>query len=224
MEPPVEDLKRIGLVATDPLRILGLQTVLAEKQIEVVLLSAPRALDTAGISIVLVDEDATEGHLLELLTTFSQRRPQLRVIVMAGSTEFEYIERVIGAGAKGYVSHTARAGELEMAIDIVEDGSVWAPRKVMARLVASSRGSVDPAGRELPRFTARETEVLHHLVAGKPNRAIAESLGVDAVTIKAHVGRIMRKVGVETRLELILYAVDRGVGKAVNSPVNKMVT
>ncbi|SNT00533.1 two component transcriptional regulator, LuxR family [Granulicella rosea] len=216
MEAPPVVLKRIGVVATDPLRILGLQTVLAKKNIEVVPLSAPRALDTEGVSIVLVDEDATEGHLLELLAAFSQRRPRLRVIVMAGSTEFDYIERVIGAGAKGYISHKAREGELEMAIDIVEDGSVWAPRKVMARLVASSRESQDAASRELPKFTVRETEVLHLLVSGKQNRAIAETLGVDAVTIKAHVGRIMRKVGVETRLELTLYALERGIGKSEN--------
>ena len=216
MAVPVEGLKRLGLVSTDPLRILGLQTVLAQAGFEVVLVSAPHALDMAGLSIVLIDEDATDGHLMELLAAFSQRRPQLRLIVLAGSTEFDYIERVIGAGAKGYVSHTSREGELEMAIDIVADGSVWAPRKVMARLVTSSRESQDAAAREQPKFTARETEVLRLLVSGKPNRAIAESLGVDAVTIKAHLGRIMRKVGVETRLELTLHALDRGMGNSID--------
>ena len=46
-----------------------------------------------------------------------------------------YVERVIGAGAKGYLTHGASESELRMAIEIILDGSVWAPRKVLARLL-----------------------------------------------------------------------------------------
>jgi len=62
-----------------------------------------------------------------------------------------------------------------------------------------------------PKFTERENQVLQLLVAGRPNREIAEALGIDAATVKAHVGRLMRKVGVENRIALTMQAVSRNL-------------
>jgi DNA-binding NarL/FixJ family response regulator len=198
---------RVGLVATDPMRILGMQTVLGVLGIEIVQLSVPRALDMAGLSIVVIDSDAT-GHLFELLTAFRAKRPQLRLIVLGEPVEHEYIKRVIVAGAKGYLSHNAREGDMETAIGIVKSGSVWAPRKVLAEIIDEQ-----DAGREKPKFTARETEVLELLVMGHPNRQIAQELGIDEGTVKAHVGRLMQKLGVNNRTALTIKLLELGFGK-----------
>jgi DNA-binding NarL/FixJ family response regulator len=122
----------------------------------------------------------------------------------------EYIQQVIGAGAKGYLSHTARESEIRLAIEIVRDGSVWAPRKVLARLLEASTAEGRGTSAE-PKFTEREAQVLKLLIAGRPNREIAEALGIDAATVKAHVGRLMRKVGVENRIALTMQAVSRNL-------------
>lgn len=208
---------RLGLIATDPLRILGLQTIFSEEgKAEVVPLSVPGALDASGVSVILIDSACAE-HLFELLATFRRSRPHLRLIVIGNEEDQEYIARVIGAGAKGYFSHKAREHEIRLAVDIVADGSVWAPRKVLARLLEMS-STGEPAPPPEPKFTEREGQVLELLVAGRPNREIAAALGIDAATVKAHVGRLMRKVGVENRIALTIQAVNRNLVAKVNEP------
>lgn len=208
-ETPSDQL-RIGLIATDPLRVLGLQSIFAEDgRTEVISLSVPGALDASGVSLILIDAACTD-HLFELLETFRRSRPHLRLIVIGLEDGQEYIQRVIGAGAKGYLAHTARENEIRMAIEIVRDGSVWAPRKVLARLLEASAAEARGAQVEL-KITERESQVLQLLVAGRPNREIADALGIDAATVKAHVGRLMRKMGVENRIALTMQAVSRNL-------------
>ncbi|HMF53793.1 MAG TPA: response regulator transcription factor [Edaphobacter sp.] len=201
---------RIGLIATDPLRVLGLQTIIAEGgAAEVIPVNGPGALDAPGVSLIMIDAACTD-HLFELLETFRRSRPHLRLVVIGLQEDQEHIQRVIGAGAKGYLAHTARENEIRLAIEIVRDGSVWAPRKVLARLLEASAADRHSGSAE-PKFTERETQVLQLLVAGRPNREIAEALGIDAATVKAHVGRLMRKMGVDNRIALSVQAVNRNL-------------
>jgi DNA-binding NarL/FixJ family response regulator len=206
---------RLGLVATDPLRILGLQTILSQagadgEPVEIVPLSVPGALDSSGVSLILIDAACTE-HIFELLATFRRTRPHLRLIVLGLEESHDYIQRIIGAGAKGYLAHTATANEVRLAIEIVQDGSAWAPRKVLAKLVEVSSDAIRGGAAKEPKFTERESQVLRLLVAGHPNRVIAGELGIDLITVKAHVGRLMRKVGVENRIALSVQAVSRNL-------------
>ncbi|MCU1323786.1 MAG: two component transcriptional regulator, LuxR family [Acidobacteriaceae bacterium] len=200
---------RVGLLATDPLRMLGLETIFAEDgKLELVPLTVPGNLDLQGFALIVIDSGCTE-HLFELLAGFRRKYPKLKVIVLGMDGEHSYIQSVIGAGAKGYLTHLARESEIRMAIDIVLDGSVWAPRKVLAKLLEGKDSASAAGSGEAPKITARELEVLHLLVAGRPNREIAESLGIDEGTVKAHVGRMMRKVGVENRIALTMQAMER---------------
>lgn len=203
---------RMGLVATDPLRVLGLQTLFPEGgPVEVVPLSVPGALDASGVSLILIDAACTD-HIFELLATFRRTRPHLKLIVLGLEDDHGYIQRVIGAGAKGYLTHSAKENEIRLAIDIVQDGSIWAPRKVMARLLESSAPAevATKASGEI-KLTEREMQVLRLLVAGRPNREIAKALGIDVITVKAHVGRLMRKFGVENRIALSVQAVSQNL-------------
>jgi DNA-binding NarL/FixJ family response regulator len=203
-EAPSKLAERIGVVATDPLRILGLKAIFDEAmQIEIVHLSVPGALNDVNLSLVLIDAECTD-HLFELMATFRQVRPQLRLIVLGNETSPEYVQRVIGAGAKGYLSLTAKESEIRMAIEMVRDGSVWAPRKVLSRLLDRQPGGAR-ATTERPKFTSREVEVLRLLREGQPNREIALALGIDEGTVKAHIGRLMRKVGVSNRIALTVH-------------------
>ena len=208
---------KLGLVATDPLRILGLQTIFSEdskdglkaRPVEIVPLSVPGALDASGVSLILIDAACTD-HIFELLTTFRRTRPHLRLIVMGLEEDHEYIQRIIGAGARGYLAHTARPGEVRLAIDIVHDGSAWAPRKVLANLLDRSSAEERRSGTtDEPKFTGREAQVLKLLVEGHPNRVIARELGIDLATVKKHVSTLMRKVGVNNRISLSVEVMNR---------------
>jgi DNA-binding NarL/FixJ family response regulator len=205
---------KLGLVATDPLRILGLQTIFSEGGIkgvpvEIVPLSVPGALDASGVSLILIDSACTD-HIFELLAAFRRARPHLRLIVLGLEEDHEYIQRIIGAGAKGYLAHTAKGNEVRLAIEIVQDGSAWAPRKVLAKLLeVSSAEERRAVAISEPKFTKRETQVLKLLVEGHPNRVIAGELGIDLATVKKHVGALMRKVGVKNRIALSVQVVNQ---------------
>jgi DNA-binding NarL/FixJ family response regulator len=205
---------KLGLVATDPLRILGLQMIFAEvgtesTPVEIVPLSVPGALDSSGVSLILIDAACTE-HIFELLAAFRRARPHLRLVVLGLEEDHDHIQRIIGAGAKGYLAHSAKAGEVRLAIDIVQDGSVWAPRKVLANLIDLSSAELSRTGGvDEPKFTEREMQVLKLLVDGHPNRLIAEEMGIDLATVKKHVGALMRKVGVKNRITLSVEVMNR---------------
>jgi DNA-binding NarL/FixJ family response regulator len=204
MGEPSKVTERIGVVATDPLRVLGLKAIFRDAmQLEIVHLSIPGALDDRDLCLVLIDAECTP-HLFELIATFRQVHPSLKLIVLGNDTSSDYVERVIGAGAKGYVQLTASESEIRMAVDMVRDGSVWAPRRVLSRLLDSRRTAPRSPATPL-RFTARERQVLNLLREGHPNREIALALGIDESTVKAHIGRLMRKVGVNNRTALTVH-------------------
>src|SRR5258707_8535482 len=158
---------KLGLVANDPLRILGLQTIFSEDEakgapVEIIPLSVPGALDASGVSLILIDSACTD-HIFELLATFRRTRAHLRLIVLGLEEDHEHIQRIIGAGAKGYLAHTAKANEVRLAIEVVQDGSAWAPRKVLANLLDVSSAEERRATVAEPQFTEPEAALLKWL-------------------------------------------------------------
>ena len=200
-------VSRLGLVATDEVRIEGLRALLeaaeAQPRYELVLLAEPGALDAERLNLALIDAGSTD-HLFELLATFRRLRPRIRLVVISGESDVEFIERTIEAGARGVLHHAASERELRMALEVVGDGSVWAPRRVLSRLLDRAHGA--PAAADRVKLTAREVEVLGLLVLGLPNREIAAAMGVELVTVKAHLGRLMLKAGVSNRTSLGVHA------------------
>lgn len=174
-------------------------------------------LASAGDLAVLMLEARATDAVPEIVAKLRRERPQLRIIVVGEGLDPLVIESVIGAGAKGYLAETASEAEIRMALEVVLDGSVWAPRKVLARLLestGSTAASTPAAGDRIEdRMTARELEVLQLLKDGRSNRAIAEALGIDEATVKAHLGRMLRKTGAHNRVELTLRAIEERSGQ-----------
>lgn len=135
-------------------------------------------------------------------------RPALRIIVTGSGMSDESVLKAIAAGAKGYVDEAGSPNEFIEALRIVNQGSVWASRRVLSTFIErvnASPGRIFNAGRST--FTQREKEVLEMLVAGRSNKEIGAALGIEERTVKAHVAKLMRKVGVPNRIALSVYAV-----------------
>ena len=204
---------RFGIVAGDPLRFLGLQLMFPEEAgIDLLPLSDATAPVAENLALIVIDASCTE-LLFDLITAFQTVQPSARLLVVGLEDDFPYVERVIGAGAKGYLTHGASQAEIQMAIKIVLDGSVWAPRKVLARLI--ERGMAEQQrSKQRPSLTPREKDVLHKLGTGSSNKEIAAELAIDASAVKAHVGRLMRKLGVTNRTALGVEATRLGLLEA----------
>jgi DNA-binding NarL/FixJ family response regulator len=165
----------------------------------------------AGLAVLMLEARSGGDALQELIARLRREHPQLRIVVVGEGLDPLLIEQVIGAGAKGYLAETASEAEIRMALEVVLDGSVWAPRKVLAKLLeggSAGSSSTPPGDSIVKRMTAREREVLELLMDGRSNRAIAEALGIDEATVKAHLGRMLRKTGAHNRVELTLRAIE----------------
>lgn len=210
MKPAVarKPLIRIAVVESDPLRFVGFRALFdSEPDFELNSSTLQDITAERNIDLVLLGS-RTGQNLFDQMASLKAARPDLKIIVTGAGMDEETILKAIASGAKGYVDEAAPASEFVQAIRIVNQGSVWAPRRVLSLFierVTSSPGRIFPAGRVT--FTDREKEVLEMLVAGRSNKEIGAALGIEERTVKAHVAKLMRKVGVQNRIALSVHAI-----------------
>src|SRR5215469_14639617 len=208
-------LIRIAVVESDPLRFVGFRALFdSESDFELVSAALPDISLLQGIDLVLLGSRAGQ-NLFDLMASLKATRPDLRIIVTGSGMDEETILKAIASGAKGYVYEAASPTEFVQAIRVVNQGSVWAPRRVLSMFierVSSAPGRIFPAGRVT--FTDREKEVLEMLVAGRSNKEIGAALGIEERTVKAHVAKLMRKVGVQNRIALSVHAITHSLVSA----------
>jgi DNA-binding NarL/FixJ family response regulator len=210
MKPAVarKPLIRIAVVESDPLRFVGFRALFdSEPDFELNSSTLQEITAERNIDLVLLGSRGGQ-NLFDQMASLKAARPDLKIIVTGAGMDEETILKAIASGAKGYVDEAAPASEFVQAIRIVNQGSVWAPRRVLSMFierVTSSPGRIFPAGRVT--FTDREKEVLEMLVAGRSNKEIGAALGIEERTVKAHVAKLMRKVGVQNRIALSVHAI-----------------
>src|SRR5438128_9363325 len=199
---------RLAVVESDPLRFVGFRALFdSEPDFELVSASLPDIGTLQDIDLVLLGNRSGQ-NLFDAMASLKATRPDLRIIVTGSGMDEETILKAIASGAKGYVDEAAAPAEFVQAIRIVNQGSVWAPRRVLSMFierVTNSPGRIFPAGRVT--FTDREKQVLEMLVAGRSNKEIGTPLGITERTVKAHVAKLMRKVGVQNRIALSVHAI-----------------
>jgi DNA-binding NarL/FixJ family response regulator len=133
--------------------------------------------------------------------------PGTRIIALSACHTSEHVYRALRAGASGYVIKTAAASELLVAIKAVVAGEQYVSPAVTSSFV----GGVLPAAiGESPfdSLSARERDVLRHIVAGETSSDIAQHLSLSRKTVDTYRGRIMVKLGVASRAELIRFALE----------------
>ncbi len=210
MKPaPVKKPKiHIAVVESDPLRFVGFRTLFdTESDLELSAATLADLQSKTNVDLVLLGSRSAQ-NLFDVMASLKASRPDLRIIVVGSGADDETILKAIAAGAKGYVDEAAAPSDFVMAIRIVHQGSVWAPRRVLSMFierVSASPGRIFPAGRVT--FTDREKEVLELLVVGRSNKEIGSALGIEERTVKAHVAKLMRKVGVQNRIALSVHAI-----------------
>ncbi len=198
---------RIAVLESDPLRLVGFRAIFESQSVFELASTSLGEIVTEKVDVVLLGSHAGK-NLFEVVAGLKASRPDLRIIVTGTGADDETILKALAAGAKGYVDEAAAPDEFVMALRTVHQGSVWAPRRVLSMFierVTTSPGRIFPAGRVT--FTDREKEVLELLVAGRSNKEIGQALGIEERTVKAHVAKLMRKVGVKNRIELSVHAI-----------------
>jgi len=208
MKPPPKSTIRIAVVESDPLRFLGFRAIFSsEEDFRIRAATVPSILNSPDDDIILMTSSGGAAFHAAM-SALKAVRPTIRIIVTGAGSSDEEILRAIAAGAKGYIAEGATPDEFKHAIQVVHSGSVWAPRRVLCTFIERATASprrVLPQGED--KISEREREVLKLLVAGRSNKEIADELGIEVRTVKAHVSQLMRKVGVQNRIALSVHAI-----------------
>jgi DNA-binding NarL/FixJ family response regulator len=203
---------RVYIVESDPLRLVGYRSFLeGQHGMQVESGPVPDLSENVDFDVALLSAH-TEKDVFDLIGRIRAAYPEKRVLVTGPRVNEEVILQAITAGSKGYIEESAGGQDFAEAIRVVHSGSLWAPRKVLAAFVERAMSGGRKA-RERLTFTGREKAVLQLLVAGRSNKEIGTELDIEERTVKAHVAKLMRKVGVGNRIALSVHAVTRSLLK-----------
>jgi DNA-binding NarL/FixJ family response regulator len=157
--------------------------------------------------VVLMDLDMPVLDGIEATKRIVASHPQTAVLVLTSFSDQPRIMGALGAGACGYLLKDVDADEVADGIRAAARGeSPLDPRA--ARTMLDARAAPDP----LAGLSEREREVLQLLVEGLPNKLIARRLEISEKTVKSHLTRIFRELGVTDRTQAALWAERHGLG------------
>jgi two-component system response regulator NreC len=163
--------------------------------------------------VALVDLAMPKMSGLETTRAIKRERPDTQVVVLTMYESDEYFFQVLNAGASGYVLKKAASADLVAAINAVHSGDVFLYPSVARRLVSDylTRLNEGEAKGTYDGLTPREREVLKLIAEGYTNQSIADKLVISPSTVQTHRTRIMQRLNLHTRAELMQYARRKGL-------------
>ena len=191
-----------SLQRNSALRIVGCATSSSEV-LSCVEASRP---DVAVISARLPG-DALSGF--QLMRELHKLRLGIRIIVLIDTDECELVVDAFRSGAKGVFCRTGSSKELRRCIEKVYEGQIWANSAQMECIVEALMQTPTLSAmhtKDAAVLTKREEQVCEFAAAGLSNREISRKLGLSEHTVKNHLFKIFDKLGISTRIELVLYA------------------
>jgi two-component system response regulator NreC len=166
--------------------------------------------------VVLLDISMPGSGGIETTKQLKEVLPDIHVLILTVHKDEKLLQEAIKAGASGYITKNALEPELINAIHAVRRGDLYVhptmTRALLADLAPTDEPSTRPASEEqVEPLTAREIDVLRLIAQGYTNRQAAEELGISVRTVETHRANIMGKLGMSGRVELVRYAIERGL-------------
>jgi len=191
----------------------GFRRLLDDDEALAVVAEASNGAEAVGLAlelkpqVIVMDCQLPQMTGLEATRKILQARPATAILMLSMHSEDTLVRQALEAGAKGYVLKNALHLDLARAIKEVAAGnSVLDPQVKRAETLKGERETG---------LTARELEVLQHIVAGKSNKEIASDLNLSVNTVSVHRANIMDRLGIHKTAELVVYAIRNGL---VNLP------
>ncbi len=159
--------------------------------------------------LILMDIAIPGMDGLEATRRITKKNPTMKVLVLTQHDNREYILSAIKAGAAGFVPKRALSSELVSAIRAVYKGDSFLYPSAAAALIQDYRRQAEEEPYD--RLTAREREILKLIAEGHTSRKIADMLFISFKTVLGHRAKIMEKLDIHNRTELIKYAMRKGL-------------
>ena len=205
--------KRVMIVDDHPMMRQGLaQLINNESDLKVC-----AEADTAGqalnlvlsqkLDLILLDISLPDKSGLELIKDILTQKPELPVLVVSMHDEMLYAERVLRAGARGYLMKQEGGRKMMEAIRQVLAGKVYVSEKIAVQILEAFSGRRAEAASPIERLSDREFEVFQLIGQGRTTREIATHLRLSVKTVEVHRANIKLKLKLKTATDLVRYAV-----------------
>jgi len=222
LSEPSQGTIRVALAIADvPLLRLGFRTAIeAEPEMEVVAEVDERSglverLASLAVEVVITDAASLDGGRVAMATIEALRRarPEVRILALEGRSGSEHYTLVLRAGADGYLTRDAGAADVVAAIRRVSEGETYVSPSLVTRMINTYvlRRGGQTAEDAYETLTEREREVLLLAATGHTNREIAGIVHLSEQTVHNYRASGMEKLGFHDRVELLKYALRRGV-------------
>jgi DNA-binding NarL/FixJ family response regulator len=215
---------RVLLVDDQPLLRLGFRMILStQPDLEVVGEAgdgAQAVAMTAALApdVVLMDVRMPVADGIEATRRIVGSGAAARILVLTTFDLDEYVWSALRAGASGFLLKDVQPAELVGAIRSVAEGDAVVAPRVTRRLIDAFAGHLpdasagpSPADVLLGQLTGREREVLVEVARGRSNLEVAAALSLSEATVKTHVGRLLMKLGLRDRVQVVVFAYEAGV-------------
>ncbi len=168
---------------------------------------ALRGIESAKPHLLITDITLKCSHGLELIKDLAALRPDLPVLVVSMHDESLYAERVLRAGAKGYITKQEATTKVLTAVRAVLNGQIYVGEKIIARLLNRTARGPSLGATPIEALADRELEVFQMIGRGLSTREIAQELRIGAKTVETYRMRIKEKLNLETGAELVREAI-----------------
>ena len=155
--------------------------------------------------LILLDLLLPRKSGADVIPELADVAPEAKVLVVSSQAAPSSVRRALSAGASGYLPKRSSDRELVTAIRLVADGSGYVEPNLGAKLVTPGGPSA------LEPLSERERDIIQLLALGYTNQEIGKKLFISVRTVDTHRAHIMRKLQLETRAELVMFALAHGV-------------
>jgi DNA-binding NarL/FixJ family response regulator len=220
--------RRVLIVDDHPIVRQGLRRVMENEDDLVVCGEAETARDARTAikelnpDVMIADISLKQGDGIELVRDVRAHHPQLPILVLSMHDETIYAERMLSAGANGYIMKQAASEQFLISLRRVLDGGIYVSEAVGNNMIQKfAAGGSYISANPIDRLSNRELQILHMIGKGMSTRETAHSLNLSIKTVESHRQRIKRKLNLHTGTQLVQYAVNWFTGRAADAAVAK---
>src|SRR5918997_6628921 len=159
--------------------------------------------------VVLMDVTMPEMNGLKATEKLNEEQPGVRVVALTRHTDHGYMQQLLQAGASGYVLKQSDPAVLLQAVRAVAAGGDYLDPAIAGKALSGFFGRRAGSVGEVY-LSDRESEVLRFIALGYSNKEIAARLALSVKTVEAHKANAMRKLDMNSRIDIVRYAVLRG--------------
>lgn len=167
--------------------------------------------------IILMDLEMPHKDGINAIKEIRQQQPRCKILVLTSYTDDRRVIAAIRAGANGYLLKTTMPDDLLRAIREVLLGQMPLDPEITSTVVRELKRPAETPATRPENLTKREIDVIRLIAKGYSNRQIAEELLISDRTVSTHVGRILKKLQLENRTQIALYALRKGLVDLVDS-------